>query len=78
MKKQYKKRVPIDEGVYNMATRDVLAGRGLRWTADFYGINHTTLYYRVHAERKRRECLEQIIGDDEAFAVHFFLISCVV
>lgn len=63
MKKQSKKREPLNEGIFNMATRDVLAGKGLRWTADYYGINHTTLYYRVHAERKRRECFGQIIGE---------------
>lgn len=58
-----RKRAPLDEGVLRMATSDVIAGKGLRWTAEFYGINHTTLYYRVQAERKRRENLERVYGE---------------
>lgn len=50
-----RKRAPLDEGLLKMATNDVILGKGLRWTADYYGINHTTLYYRVQAEKKRRE-----------------------
>lgn len=62
-RKIMRKRIPLDEGVLKMATSDVIAGKGLRWTADFYGINHTTLYYRVQTERKRRELMEKIIGE---------------
>lgn len=68
MNTRQRKRVPLDEDVFKMATNDVIAGKGLRWTADFYGINHTTLYYRVQAERKRRKYLEQLLG--EAFIIH--------
>lgn len=58
-----KRRARLDEGMLRMATDDVIAGKGLRWTADFYGINHTTLYYRVQAEKKRRERWEQVFGE---------------
>lgn len=52
---RHTKRGGLDEGVYRMATNDVMSGKGLRGTANFYGINHTTLYYRVRAAKKLRE-----------------------
>lgn len=63
MNTRQRKRPPLDEGLFRMATSDVISGKGLRWTADFYGVNHTTLYYRVQAERKRRKHLEQLFGE---------------
>lgn len=70
MNTTHKRRIrkePLNETVIRQATSDVIAGKGLRWTADYYGINHTTLFYRVQAERRRREFWDDIIGETVAF-----------